>query len=57
MPLLQGGAARATGGVTATFGGGAQFDVGGEYSGLAQDTRIWNLKLHGSVPFLERRGQ
>ena len=33
------------------FGGGAQLEVGGEYSGLGQDTRIWNLKLHGSVPF------
>jgi Autotransporter beta-domain/IPT/TIG domain len=51
VPLLQGGAARATGGIMVKFGGGAQIDVGGEYSGLAQDTRIWNLKLHGSVPF------
>ena len=51
VPLLQGGAARATGGVMVKFGGGASIDVGGEYSGLAQDTRIWNLKLHGSVPF------
>ncbi|MBV9457469.1 MAG: IPT/TIG domain-containing protein, partial [Bradyrhizobium sp.] len=51
VPLLQGGAARATGGVGVRFGGGAQLQVGGEYSGLGQDTRIWNLKLHGSVPF------
>jgi Autotransporter beta-domain/Bacterial Ig-like domain (group 3)/IPT/TIG domain len=51
VPLLQGGAARATGGVAVRFGGGAQVEVGGEYSGLGQDTRIWNLKLHGSVPF------
>lgn len=50
-PLLKGGAARGTGGITMMFGGGAQLGVGGEYSGLGQDTRIWNLKLHGSVPF------
>ena len=50
-PILQGGAARATGGVTMMFGGGAQLTVGAEYSGLSQDTRIWNLQLHGSVPF------
>jgi hypothetical protein len=51
VPLIQGAAARATGGVTMMFGGGAQVSVGGEYSGLAQDSRIWNLKLQGSVPF------
>jgi hypothetical protein len=51
VPLLSGAAARATGGVTMMFGGGAQLSVGGEYSGLASDTRIWNLKLNGSVPF------
>jgi hypothetical protein len=51
VPLLQGGAARATGGVTMLFGGGSQLSVGGEYSGLGQNTRIWNLKLHGSVSF------
>jgi Autotransporter beta-domain len=50
-PILQGGAARATGGVTMMFGGGAQLTVGAEYSGLGQDTRIWNLQLHGNVPF------
>ena len=50
VPLLQGGAARATGGVMFNFGGG-QLSVGGEYSGLGQNTRIWNLKLHGAVRF------
>ena len=50
-PLLRGGAARATGGVAMMFGGGSQLSVGGEYSGLGQNTRIWNLQLHGSVSF------
>jgi hypothetical protein len=51
VPLLHGGAARATGGLTATFGGGAQLSVGGEYSGIANNNRIWNLQLRGAVPF------
>jgi hypothetical protein len=51
VPLLQGGAARATGGLTLNFGGGAQLSVGGEYSGLGQNTRIWNLKFNGAVRF------
>lgn len=50
-PLLRGGAARATGGVAMMFGGGTQLSVGGEYSGIGQNTRIWNLQLHGSVSF------
>ena len=51
VPLLQGAALRATGGVMMVFGGGAQLSVGAEYSGIGQDTRIWNLQAHGSVPF------
>ncbi len=51
VPLLQGGGARATGGLTAIFGGGAQLSVGGEFSGLAHDTYIWNLQVRGAVPF------
>jgi hypothetical protein len=51
VPVLQGGAARATGGITAIFGGGAQLTVGGEFSGVARDTRIWNLQVRGTVPF------
>jgi Autotransporter beta-domain/Bacterial Ig-like domain (group 3)/IPT/TIG domain len=51
VPLLQGAAVRATGGVMMRFGGGAQLSVGAEYSGIGQDTRIWNLQAHGSVPF------
>lgn len=50
-PLLKGGAARATGGVAMMFGGGTQLSVGGEYSGLGQNARIWNLQVHGSVSF------
>jgi outer membrane autotransporter protein len=51
VPLLQGAAVRATGGVMMRFGSGAQLSVGAEYSGIGQDTRIWNLQAHGSVPF------
>src|SRR5262249_46056275 len=51
VPLLQGGAARATGGITTMFGSGGQLSIGGEYSGLGQNTRIWNLKFNGSVAF------
>jgi hypothetical protein len=51
VPLLRGGAARGTGGLTLNFGGGAQLSVGGEYSGLGQNTRIWNLKVNGAVRF------
>jgi outer membrane autotransporter protein len=51
VPVLQGGAARATGGITAIFGGGAQLGVGGEFSGLGRDTHIWNLQVRGAVPF------
>jgi Autotransporter beta-domain/Bacterial Ig-like domain (group 3)/IPT/TIG domain len=50
-PILQGGSARATGGVTMMFDGGKQLSFGGEYSGIGQNTRIWNLQLHGSVSF------
>ncbi len=49
--LLQGFGARATGGVTATFGGGAQVSAGGEFSGIGGNTHIWTLRLRGGVPF------
>ena len=51
VPLLQGWGARATGGLAATFGGGAQLSVGGEFSGIGSDTHIWNLLVRGAVPF------
>jgi hypothetical protein len=51
VPLLQGWGARATGGLAATFGGGAQLSVGGEFSGIGNDTHIWNLLVRGAVPF------
>jgi hypothetical protein len=49
--LLQGWGARATGGLMATFSGGAQLGFGGEYSGIGSDTHIWNLQVRGAVPF------
>jgi hypothetical protein len=49
--LLQGWGARATGGVTATFAGGPQLSVGGEYSGIGNDTHIWTFLIRGNVPF------
>lgn len=51
VPLLQGFAARATGGVTATFAGGGQLSAGGEYEGIGGSTQIWTWKARGSVPF------
>ena len=49
--LLQGWGARVTGGVTATFAGGPQLSVGGEYSGIGNDTHIWTFRMRGNVPF------
>ncbi len=51
VPFLQGWAARATGGLTATFHNGAQVTVGGELSGLGNDTQIWTVNVRSSVPF------
>ena len=41
VPLLQGFAARATGGLTATFAGGGQLSAGSEYEGIGGNTQIW----------------
>jgi hypothetical protein len=51
VPLLTGRSARATAGVAATFGGGAQVALGGEYGGIGGNTRIWNWRIRGGVPF------
>jgi hypothetical protein len=51
VPIIQGWGARATGGLTATFGGGAQVSAGGEFSGIGSDTHIWTYRVRGSVPF------
>jgi hypothetical protein len=51
VPLLQGFAARATGGLTAMFAGGGQLSTGGEYEGIGGNTQIWTWKVRGSVPF------
>jgi hypothetical protein len=51
VPLLQGWAARTTGGVTAVFPGGGQMSVGGELSGIGNTFQIWTLNVRGSVPF------
>ena len=50
-PLLQGFGARATGGLTATFAGGAQLGAGGEFSGIGGNTQIWTWRVRGSLPF------
>ena len=51
VPLLQGWSTRATGGVAATFGSGAQLAAGGEYGGIGGNTHIWTWRVRGSVPF------
>jgi hypothetical protein len=51
VPLIQGWGARATGGFTAAFASGVQFGVGGELSGIGNDTHIWTFSLRGNVPF------
>jgi outer membrane autotransporter protein len=49
--LLQGWAARVTGGVTMSLKSGATLNLGAEYSGLGSDTQIWTFIARGSVPF------
>ena len=51
VPLLQGWAARTTGGITTVLSSGAQMSVGGELSGLGNNTQIWTVNVRGSVPF------
>jgi subtilisin family serine protease len=51
VPLLAGWSARATAGVAATFGDGAQLAAGGEYGGIGGNTHIWTWRVRGRVPF------
>jgi hypothetical protein len=51
VPLIEGWAARATGGVSATFLNGAQLGAGGEVSGLGNQTHIWTWTVRGKIPF------
>jgi hypothetical protein len=51
VPLMQGWAARANGGITAALANGAQVSVGGELSGIGNTTQIWTVNVRGSVPF------
>jgi hypothetical protein len=51
VPLLQGFAARVTGGISAKFAGGASISTGGEFGGIGLDTHIWTWTTRGSIPF------
>jgi autotransporter-like protein len=51
VPLLQGFSARATGGVTASFAGGATLGAGGEFGGIGSANHIWTWTARGRVPF------
>ena len=51
VPLLQGFSARATGGVTASFAGGASLGAGGEFGGLGSANHIWTWTARGRIPF------
>jgi hypothetical protein len=41
VPLLQGLSAHVTGGVAASFAGGATLGAGGEFGGIGSATHIW----------------
>ena len=51
VPLLAGWSARATAGIAATFGGGAQIAAGGEYGGIGGNAHFWTWRFRGSMPF------
>jgi Bacterial Ig-like domain (group 3)/Autotransporter beta-domain len=51
VPLLQGFSARATGGVAATFAGGATLGAGGEFGGIGSADHIWTWTARGRIPF------
>jgi hypothetical protein len=51
VPLLQGFAARVTGGVNAKFANGASLGAGGEFGGIGLSTHIWTWTARGSIPF------
>jgi len=51
VPLLQGFSARLTGGVGATFPGGASLGAGGEFGGIGSANHIWTWTARGRIPF------
>jgi len=51
VPLLQGFSARATGGVAASFTGGATLGAGGEFGGIGSANHIWTWTARGRIPF------
>ena len=51
VPLLQGFSARATGGLAASFAGGATLGAGGEFGGIGSATHIWTWTARGRIPF------
>jgi hypothetical protein len=51
VPLLQGWSARLTGGVAASFAGGATLGAAGEFGGLGGNTHIWTWTARGRIPF------
>jgi outer membrane autotransporter protein len=51
VPILQGFSARMTGGIAATFAGGASLGAGGEFGGIGSDNHIWTWTARGRIPF------
>ena len=51
FPLLEGGSARAIGGLTAKLSNGAAITMGGELGGIGSVVQIWTWRVRGSVPF------
>jgi Bacterial Ig-like domain (group 3)/Autotransporter beta-domain/Immunoglobulin I-set domain len=49
--ILDGWSARATGGVTARFGNGAQVAIGVERAGIGGSFGLWTYRARASVPF------
>jgi uncharacterized repeat protein (TIGR01451 family) len=52
--VFDGFSARAVGGVSASFAGGAQVTVGAERSGLGGNFALWTYRARASVPFSAR---
>jgi hypothetical protein len=51
VPVMQGWAARANGGIATVLPSGGQMSVGGELGGIGNTTHIWTVNVRGSVPF------
>jgi hypothetical protein len=49
--ILDGWSARASAGLTAKFGNGAQIAVGGERGGIGGSFAAWTYRARASVPF------